>query len=170
MDVLKSHYLYPASLFADKEPHVVTTILGSCVAVCLWDPVLGQGGINHYMLPLWNGQGLASPRYGNIAIERLVERLVALGSRKENLKAKVFGGGEVLDTNLDSFHIGQRNIKIAMEMLADYGIPVIAQSVGGKQGRKIEFTTSTGEVRQKYIQRTIDSKEKTSKEPKNSNS
>jgi chemotaxis protein CheD len=159
MDELKSHYLYPASLFADKEPHVVTTILGSCVAVCLYDQELKQGGINHYMLPLWNGQGLASPRYGNIAIERLIERMVALGSKKDNLKAKVFGGGEVLETNLDSFHIGQRNIAIAMELLAEHGIPVVAKSVGGKQGRKIEYNTATGEVRHKFIQKSLNSED-----------
>ncbi len=159
MDELKSHYLYPASLFADKEPHVVTTILGSCVAVCLYDQELKQGGINHYMLPLWNGQGLASPRYGNIAIERLIERMVALGSKKDNLKAKLFGGGEVLDTNLDSFHIGQRNIAIAMELLAEHGIPVVAKSVGGKQGRKIEYNTATGEVRHKFIQKSLNSED-----------
>lgn len=159
MDELKSHYLYPASLFADKEPHVVTTILGSCVAVCLYDQELKQGGINHYMLPLWNGQGLASPRYGNIAIERLIERMVALGSKKDNLKAKLFGGGEVLETNLDSFHIGQRNIAIAMELLAEHGIPVVAKSVGGKQGRKIEYNTATGEVRHKFIQKSLNSED-----------
>ncbi|MEW5846203.1 MAG: chemotaxis protein CheD [Bacteroidota bacterium] len=159
MDELKSHYLYPASLFADREPHVVTTILGSCVAVCLYDPELKQGGINHYMLPLWNGQGLASPRYGNIAIERLIERMTALGSKKDNLKAKVFGGGEVLETNFDSFHIGQRNIAIAMELLAEHGIPIVAKSVGGKQGRKIEYNTATGEVRHKFIQKSLNSEE-----------
>lgn len=156
MEGLKTYYLYPASLFADKEPHVVTTILGSCVAVCLFDPILNQGGINHFMLPLWNGQGLASPRYGNIAIERLIERMLSLGSQKENLKAKVFGGGEVLQTNLDSFHIGERNIRVAIDILKEQGIPVVAKSVGGKVGRRIEFVTSTGEVRQKYIQKTID--------------
>ena len=64
MDHFKSHYLYPASLFADKEPHIVTTILGSCVAVCLYDSVLNQGGINHYMLPLYDvlqAQGMSLP-------------------------------------------------------------------------------------------------------------
>ncbi len=162
MERLKTYYLYPASLFADKEPHVVTTILGSCVAVCLFDPILNQGGINHFMLPLWNGQGLASPRYGNIAIERLIERMLSLGSQKENLKAKVFGGGEVLQTNLDSFHIGERNIRVAIDILKEQGIPVVAKSVGGKVGRRIEFVTSTGEVRQKYIQKTIDVNEENS--------
>lgn len=153
MDEIKQHYLYPAALFAEKSPHVVSTILGSCVAVCLYDPKTNQGGINHYMLPLWNGQGLASPKYGNIAIEKLIERMLALGSQKSNLQAKVFGGGEVIETNVASFQIGERNIKIALEILQEHKIPIVAKSVGGKLGRKIEFTTYTGEVRQKYIQK-----------------
>jgi chemotaxis protein CheD len=155
MEDLNGHFLYPASLFASKEPHRVSTILGSCVAVCLWDPVLKIGGINHYMLPFWNGQGLASPKYGNIAIERLVEKMLSFGSQKPNIKAKVFGGGEVIQTNISQFHIGERNIQLAFEMLEEMKIPIVAKSVGGKQGRKIEYITNTGEVKQKYIERTM---------------
>ncbi|HEX2974864.1 MAG TPA: chemotaxis protein CheD, partial [Bacteroidales bacterium] len=58
-----SHFLYPSTLFVSREPVIVNTILGSCVAVCLYDTLLKYGGINHYMLPLWNGQGLASPKF-----------------------------------------------------------------------------------------------------------
>ncbi len=58
-----THYLHPGNLFAHRTPHIVTTILGSCVAVCLWDPINNIGGINHYMLPLWNGEGLPVPKY-----------------------------------------------------------------------------------------------------------
>jgi chemotaxis protein CheD len=107
------------------------------------------------MLPLWNGQGLASPKYGNIAIEKLLEKMISLGSQKCNIKAKVFGGGEVIETNIQQFNIGARNIKIAFEMLEDMGIPVVAQSVGGKLGRKIIYNTETGEIRQKYIQKQL---------------
>jgi chemotaxis protein CheD len=149
------HYLYPAALFADKRPHKVTTILGSCVSVCLYDPILKRGGINHYMLPYWNGQGLASPKYGNIAIEKLIDKMLLMGSEKRNLIAKVFGGGEVIETTIKQFVIGERNIKIAFEMLDEYKIPVIAKSVGGKNGRKIEFNTSTGEVRHKFIEKQV---------------
>jgi len=149
------HFLYPAALFASKTPHLVTTILGSCVAVCVYDPVIKVGGINHYMLPLWNGQGLASPKYGNIAIERLLEKMLSLGCSKNNLQAKVFGGGEVIQTSVTQFNIGARNIKLAMEMLDELKIPVIGQSVGGKLGRKILFNTDTFEVKQKYIQKSI---------------
>ncbi len=107
------------------------------------------------MLPYWNGQGLASPKYGNIAIERLVEKMLLMGSDKKNLIAKVFGGGEVIETTIKQFIIGERNIKIATEMLEEYKIPIVAKSVGGKNGRKIEFDTSTGEVKHKFIEKAV---------------
>ena len=155
MDEIQQHFLYPATLYASKPPAMVGTILGSCVAVCFYDPVLQIGGINHFMLPLWNGQGLPSPKYGNIAIEKLLEKMYSLGSQKYNLRAKVFGGGEVIDTNVKQFIIGQRNINIALEMLNELIIPIVAQSLGGKLGRKIEFNTATGEVKHRFINRTI---------------
>jgi chemotaxis protein CheD len=154
MNDIETHFLYPAALYASKLPTKVSTILGSCVAVCLYDPVLKIGGINHFMLPYWNGQGLASPKYGNIAIEKLFEKMLNNGSQKANIRAKVFGGGEVIETNISQFHIGERNIQVALEMLEEYRIPIIAKSVGGKLGRKIEYCTDTGEVRQKYIEKT----------------
>lgn len=148
---MKKLFLYPAALYADREPTQVVTILGSCVAVCLWDPVRKIGGINHFMLPLWNGEGLASPRYGNIAIDKLIEQMTELGSRKKNLKAKVFGGGEVLEIQNASFNIGLRNIEMGINQLQEHNIPIISKSVGGKFGRKILFYTGTGEVRMKYV-------------------
>jgi len=148
---MKKLFLYPAALYAGEVPTNVVTILGSCVAVCLWDPVAQKGGINHFMLPLWNGQGLASPRYGNIAVNKLVEEMEALGCRRSNLEAKVFGGGEVLEMKQANFRIGERNIDLAIKMLKQMGIKLKAQSTGGKNGRKILFNTGTGEVRMKYI-------------------
>ena len=155
MDELNVHFLYPASMWIEKQPQRVHTILGSCVAVCLHDSVLGIGGINHYMLPYWNGQGLASPKYGNIAIEKLIEKMLFLGCKKENLRAKVFGGGEVIEVINNQFQIGDRNIKVAQEMLRDYGIAIAGSSLGGKLGRKIEFNTQTGEVKMKFIEKQI---------------
>lgn len=130
---------------------IVTTILGSCVSVCLWDSELKIGGINHYMLPLWNGNGLQTPKYGNIAIAKLVQKLRSMGSDPANMKAKVIGGAEVLSGGNDQFQVGARNIQIAMEMLKDMGIPVIGRSVGGTNGRKIHFDTRTGVVQQSLI-------------------
>jgi len=155
MDEYESHFLYPATLYASKTPAKVGTILGSCVAVCFYDPILHVGGINHFMLPLWNGQGLPSPKYGNIAIEKLLEKMYSMGSQKMNIKAKVFGGGEVIETTIKQFNIGERNIQIALEVLDDLKIPIIAKSLGGKLGRKIEFNTTTGEVKHRFIEKTI---------------
>ncbi len=155
MENLPIHFLYPAELYVSKTPYQINTILGSCVAVCLFDPITNIGGMNHFMLPYWNGQGLASPKYGNIAIEKLVDKMISLGCNKNSLKAKIFGGGEVIETQVVQFHIGLRNIEVAKQLLEEKKIPIVASSVGGKLGRKIEFVTSTGEVRQKYVQKTI---------------
>ena len=146
----EEHYLYPSAIFASDRPHKITTVLGTCVAICLWDKRLKIGGINHYMLPLWNGDGLASPKYGNIAMEKLIERLVEMGSRKGDLIAKVFGGKNV-HIEVDAFKIGQRNIDYALNILDEMNIPVSGKSVGGDQGRKLMFHSDTGEVFMKYI-------------------
>ena len=155
MENLPVHFLYPAELYVSKAPYQINTILGSCVAVCLFDPVLNIGGMNHFMLPYWNGQGLASPKYGNIANEKLLDKMLSMGCSKNNLKAKIFGGGEVIETQIVQFHIGTRNIEVAKLFLEEKRIPLVSSSVGGKLGRKIEFLTSTGEVRQKYVQKTM---------------
>lgn len=149
------YYLSPASLIVSDIPLIVHTILGSCVGVVLYDPILRIGGINHFMLPLWNGEGLATPKYGNIAIEKLYEKILQLGSNKHNLVAKIFGGGEVIESNFDSFRIGQRNIMVAQEILNDLRIKIVSSSLGGKFGRKIQFHTDTGEVLQKYIEKQL---------------
>ena len=117
----------------------------------MWDKITGMGGINHYMLPLWNGQGLASPKYGNIAIVKLIDKMKSFGSRSENLTAKIFGGGEVIQAHSIHYNIGQRNIDLARSMLAELNIPIIASNTGGKAGRKILFNTQTGEVQHKFI-------------------
>jgi chemotaxis protein CheD len=155
MENLPVHFLYPAELYVSKSSYQINTILGSCVSVCLFDPILKIGGMNHYMLPYWNGQGLASPKYGNIAIEKLIDKMISLGCNKNNLKAKIFGGGEVIETQVVQFHIGTRNIEVARQSLEERKIPIISSSVGGKLGRKIEFLTLTGDVRQKYVQKTM---------------
>ncbi len=147
------HFLYPSSFFASREPYVVKTVLGSCVAVCLWDKRLHIGGINHYMLPTWNGNDLASPKYGNIAIDKLIEKMKSLGSRVEDLQAKVFGGGELLDIEGGpmSTMIGERNIMIARMALEERKIPIVGSSTGGRCGRKILFFTDTGIVHHKLL-------------------
>ena len=139
------HYLYPGTLFAHRQPHLVTTVLGSCVSVCLWDSAVKVGGINHYLLPLWNGEGLPTPKYGNIAIGKLIEKVQALGAGSK-LVAKVFGGASMWEKTDGLLAIGQRNIELALEMLEQHRIPVISRDLGGPVGRKIIFHTADGTV------------------------
>jgi len=143
---VKSHYLYPGGLFAEAEPHRVTTVLGSCVAVCLWDPLRGIGGINHYLLPFWNGEGLPTPRYGNIAIDMLLERMLTLGAGRSSLQAKIFGGAAMWENSNGLLAVGERNIALARTLLERHRIPVVSADLGGDAGRKIIFDTATGSV------------------------
>lgn len=152
-ETAKTYHLYPAELFVHRSPHLITTILGSCVSVCIYDNVLKFGGMNHYMLPLWNGNGLASPKYGNIAIPKLIEKMEALGANRNCLIAKIFGGGEVIERMSNHFNIGERNILIAKKMLEEYNIPIVGSSVGGPNGRKIEMCTFSSEVRMKLVKK-----------------
>lgn len=139
-------YLPPGLLYAAATPGAVTTVLGSCVAVCLHDPTLRAGGINHYLLPYWNGDGLASPKYANIALPKLLEKLLELGCRRQDLRAKLFGGGAVFQQIGGLFGVGQRNIEFAEGFLADAGIPVVARDVGEGFTRKVIFRVHTGEA------------------------
>jgi chemotaxis protein CheD len=144
---VRSYHLRQGTIYVSPEECLITTVLGSCIAVCLWDPVSGTGGMNHYMLPLWNADGLPSPRYGNIAIPKLMDKILSLGCEKSNLKAKVFGGAEMLSyVNNDKLRIGNQNIILAEDLLAREGIPIISMDAGGNSGRKIEFNTKTGIV------------------------
>lgn len=152
------HFLYPGNIFAEKSLSKITTILGSCVAVCLWDPVLKIGGMNHYLLPLWNGDGLPSPKYGNIAIPKLIEKLLSYGSNKKSLKAKAFGGAAVIERTTTSglLNVGERNVLICHDMLEEAKIPIMASDLGGLNGRKIIFQTDTGGVLMKKIKKSTD--------------
>jgi len=149
-----THYLHPGNLFASGNPHVVTTILGSCIAVCLYDPVKKIGGINHYMLPLWNGEGLPVPRFGNVAIKKLIEKMEMLGASRRTIKAKVFGGSTIHQTTSGLLNVGKRNITIAEDMLAEERIPIIGSDMGGSRGRRVLFFTDTGAVKMRYIKKS----------------
>jgi chemotaxis protein CheD len=150
-DPLPRHFLNPCTIFAHREEHLVTTVLGSCIAVCLWEASSGLGGINHYMLPLWNGDGLPTPKYGNVAIAKLIERMERLGARPERLVAKAFGGANVLGSGRGYYDVGRRNIQICEELLARHRIMVVSSDLGGEVGRKIVFNTRTGLVQVSWL-------------------
>lgn len=141
---IDKYYLYPGKIFSSKQPHLVDTILGSCVAVFLWDPVLQFGSINHFMLPFGDKQK-PSFKYGDAATVEVISKMLFMGSEKKNLKAKIFGGSDINHSN-GIFNIGKRNIVIAREILKAEDIPIISYSIGGFLGRKVTFNTSNGVV------------------------
>ena len=151
IDSQNHFFLHPSTICVSKDSQWVTTVLGSCVAVCFFDRKRNIGGINHYMMPYWNGDGLESPKYGNISILQLFQKMLDFGAKKEDIVCKIFGGAEVLNGQLSVFNVGQRNIELGYKMVAEMGISVVSSSTGGKQGRKIHFNTGTGEVLQKYL-------------------
>lgn len=143
---INKHFLFPGTIFADPLEYQISTVLGSCVAVCLWDQVVRRGGMNHMMLPFWNGEGLATPKYGNIAMEKLLSKVLSIGCHREHLVAKIFGGANVSGTGLEVFMIGDRNVTLALQMLEEFRIPVVAKDVGGRVGRKIVMNSETGVI------------------------
>lgn len=144
-------YLHPGQLVAAGDGRLVTTILGSCVAVCLYDEVAAVGGANHYLLPQWTtGAAAASPRFGDVAIEELVRAVTAAGARRSRLRAKLFGGACV--TGAPRFaHIGAKNAAVARERLADLAIPVVDEDLGRDRGRKLIFHPASGAAWVKLI-------------------
>jgi chemotaxis protein CheD len=138
-------YVHVGQLFTSPRACTVTTILGSCVSVCLWDPATGAGGLNHFLLPQCVENGISSPRFGNVAIHRLLDELAGLGSPRARLKAKIFGGASVIDAFQSANEsLGMKNVDLARRLLADAGIPIVAEDTGGAQGRKLVFQTGDG--------------------------
>lgn len=145
-------YLHPGRLIASARPLVVTTILGSCVGVCLFDPVAGVGGLAHALLPRWADAAAPSPRWADFAVKLLLERTLALGARRADLRAKVFGGACVLPAfrgRVD--HLGTKNVDVAVEALNEAGIAIVGGDVGGERGRKLVFHTDDGSAWVKRI-------------------
>jgi chemotaxis protein CheD len=140
--VERRYFLYPGGVWAEPVAGIVTTVLGSCVAVCLWDPKAGLGGINHFVLP--HGGSERSSRYGNHALPLLMEKVLALGLRRENLVAALFGGASVLALGDEVPRLGGRNVDVAFDFLSLVDIPVVRQDVGGRTGRKLTFRTADG--------------------------
>lgn len=142
-----SVYVYPGQLFAASHAALVTTVLGSCIAVCLWDPVARVGGMNHFLLP--SGKG---PRYGSDAMPALIDEMVARGAFVARTVAKVFGGACVIDSFTGPRKaIGTQNAEAALQFLADASIPVRVSQTGGRRGRKLLFHTGTGQAYVKEI-------------------
>lgn len=135
-------YLHPGGLWAEPFPGVITTVLGSCVSVCLWDPQTALGGINHFILP--QGGAALSARYGNHALAMLLARLLEIGAQRETLLACVFGGASLMPGETVGPTLGSRNVAEAFDFLERNEIAVLGHDVEGRQGRKLTFRTADG--------------------------
>ncbi|QXL84279.1 chemoreceptor glutamine deamidase CheD [Comamonas sp. NLF-1-9] len=139
----------PGEYFVSNENLVVQTVLGSCIAACLWDSRSRVGGLNHFMLPEGSGAD-QSGRYGSYAMELLINEMMKLGARRETLQAKIFGGGQVM-ANFTAMNVGERNTAFVQNYLATERIPIIAQDVLDIYPRKVAFFPATGKAMVKRL-------------------
>lgn len=141
-----SVYLQPGQIHAAGVPTAVTTVLGSCVSVCLYDVEAGVGGMNHFLLPHPVSRE-RSARFGNVAMEELLAAVTRLGAARGRLRAKVFGGAAVLGMRPEGRRtLGEENVRVALEALLERGVTILDGDVGGTLGRKLVFHTDDGTV------------------------
>jgi chemotaxis protein CheD len=147
--VKRIHVVQGEFSVSDDPDVMMGTILGSCVAACVRDPLAGVGGMNHFLLPgdkdAVAGGGPQALRYGVQSMELLLNALYRMGARRERLEAKLFGGARVIDGFSD---IGQQNAAFAERFLQAEGIPLMGGSLRGDQARRIQFWPVSGRVRQ----------------------
>jgi len=155
--------LEPGELYVSREPVTISTLLGSCVAACLYDPVHKVVGMNHFMLSskrysrdLPNFQSDAG-RYGIHAMELLINEMMRIGAERKRLSAKIFGGATILQrtgTVGNFFCVGEVNCRFIKEFLTEERIPIQAQELGGEKGRVIHFTNGDYAVYLRKIERS----------------
>lgn len=151
--------ILPGEMYVSAQGEMISTVLGSCVSACIRDKVIGVGGMNHFMLPAsgsngdsWDGGAAsASMRYGNWAMEFLINEILKQGGNKRNFEVKIFGGGQVLKNMTD---IGRRNIDFVRAFLFREGLSVCAEDLGDCFPRKVLYFPDTGAVKMKKLRLT----------------
>lgn len=154
---LYSARILPGEYYVTKSDEGVHTTLGSCISACIRDKATGIGGMNHFMLPFtgtpaadaWKAAGTnAATRYGNYAMEHLINEIMRNGGKRENLEVKVFGGGRVLANMTD---VGERNIAFVRDYLLTEGLRVVSEDVGDVFPRMVVYFPASGRVRVKRL-------------------
>lgn len=134
----------PGYIFFSRKPAAVRTVLGSCVAVCLWDRELKFGGMNHFLHPRTTEAVKATPQYGNVATAALIRIMEEAGSQRSDLMAQIVGGAA--PEGVTGAHVGLDNVRVAREVLDRKGIQVVSEDTNGYVGRKLLFDTGTGQL------------------------
>ena len=150
----------PGEFYVSIHEDLVTTVLGSCVSVCIHDPRAGIGGMNHFMLPeptggsdSWSATNGRAARYGSDAMEQLINSMLVVGCRRADMQLKVFGGGRVLTQLSD---IGQRNIEFVTRYIATEKLSLCASDLGDVYPRQIQFFPHSGRARVRLLRRQGD--------------
>jgi chemotaxis protein CheD len=155
---IEASKILPGEYYVTRRDMVLVTVLGSCVAACIRDKTNGIGGMNHFMLPKSmhdsGGWMSASARYGAYAMEVMINQVLKQGAKRENLEAKLFGGGAVIK-NMNAMNVGDENAKFALDYLKKEGIKVVAQDLLGDLPRKIYYFPNTGKVLVKKLRETL---------------
>ncbi len=150
--------ILPGEYYVTSENELITTVLGSCISACVRDKESGIGGMNHFMLPETNEAKMKqgsdalignATRYGNYAMEHLINTILSNGGRRKNLEIKVFGGGKIIPTLSD---VGQSNINFILDYITQEGLLLVSQDLGDIYPRKVIYFPKTGKVGMKKIQ------------------
>jgi chemotaxis protein CheD len=139
----------PGEYFVSGEDLVIVTVLGSCIAACLWDRTMRVGGMNHFMLPEGDSSD-TSGRYGSYAMELLINEMLKRGARRESMQAKVFGGGQVM-ANFTTMNVGERNTSFVTDYLHTERIPIVSEDVLDIYPRKVVYFPATGKAMVKRL-------------------
>ena len=174
--------LLPGEFAVGHKDEIIVTVLGSCITACIYETGLGVGGMNHFMLPfekyknrksinkVTNYKSLTA-RYGNVAMEMLINEIIKIGGMRYNLIAKIFGGASITDTSVD---IGSENISFVREYLTLEDIKIVSEDVGGFLPRKVYYIPDTNDVYIKKIEKAninkiVDNESKSRKIIQNTN-
>ncbi|MBF0528384.1 MAG: response regulator [Deltaproteobacteria bacterium] len=148
-------FLLPGEYIISKKPHDVTTLLGSCVAVCLYSKTAKFGGVNHYMLPSsGSGSWENNAKYGDYSIQTLIQFMERGAGTLEGTEAMIFGGANVVGAIKSGANIGEKNVELARQMLKDHRIPITKEVVGGFTGMKIRYQTWDNHIEYRQIERS----------------
>ncbi|HEX3047757.1 MAG TPA: chemotaxis protein CheD [Bacillota bacterium] len=143
--------IYSGEFYTTTDPSlVIYTLLGSCIAVCLYDEERSIGGMNHFMLPQAKEARIQSGRFGKQSMEAMISRLLRQGAVFSALRAKIFGGARMLDTQNPEIDIAGANIQFILEFMDSRKIPIVARDLGGTTGRKIYYELENNRV---FLQR-----------------
>jgi len=142
--IQENYFLQPGFIYVAVRPTVISTVLGSCVSVCIFDRKRRVGGMNHFQLPYTQERHLSTARYGNVATSALIYMMINHGSKIKNLEAQIYGGA--YDPALSPKNVGNENIRVARRILMKKRIRIASEDVGGHRGRKIIFNTGTYEI------------------------